>query len=163
VAGPPVLAPPPTRPTTLTLGFAGALLTGLLSAVGAILLIVEAHDFVKGLMGEVPDDSELGDVANAIVDAAASQLVARGVLGLVSAILVLAIALAVRNGALWARIVLTILLLGVISSGFIVVRDAAPAAVKALDYAAIGLSVLVVVLLFLPASGQYAKARKAAR
>ncbi len=159
MAPPPV--PPLTRPATLTLGFAGALLAGLLSALGAVLLIVDAHQLALQTVNDiVPTDSGLGDLANAAADDAANTLVIRGVTGLVSAVLVLAVALAVRNGRLWARIVLTVLLLGGLCANGLIVRDVSPAATKALDYAAIGLALLSVVVLFLPSTNRYAKARR---
>jgi hypothetical protein len=153
---------PPARPATLTLGFVGALLAGVLSALGAILLIAKAHELAQQTVDSiVPSDSGLGDLAKAAVDDAAATLVSRGVVGLVSAILVIAIALAVRNAALWARIVLTVLLFGGLFANLIAIRDVTPGATKALDLAAIGISILVVVLLFLPPTNRYAKARRA--
>ncbi|WP_238007118.1 hypothetical protein KZZ52_37180 [Dactylosporangium sp. AC04546] len=155
---------PPTRPATLTFGFLGALLAGLFSAVGSALLIVKAHDLAERTASDVlGEDAEslLGSELTAgLVDEAANTLVVRGVTGLVPAVLVLGIALAVRNGALWARIVLTVLLLGALCANGLVISDVAPGATKALGVAAIVLSVAVVVLLFLPPTNRYARARR---
>ena len=157
----PAPVPPLRRPATLTLGVAGALLAGLFSALGAVLLIVNAHPLAQQTVNDiVPSDSGLGDLASAAADDAAKTLVIRGLTGLVSAALVLAIALAVRPGRLWARIVLTVLLLGGLCANGLIVRDVSPAATKALDFAAIGLSLLVVVVLFLPPTNRYARARR---
>lgn len=151
---------PLARPLTLTLGFFGALLAGLASAVGAVLLIADAHELARQTAaGILPTDGSLDELASAAIDDAANTLVFRGILGLVSAVLVLAVALAVRNGRLWARIVLTVLLLGGLCANGIAVRDVTPGVTKLLDVAAILVSVLVVVLLFLPPTNRYAKAR----
>jgi hypothetical protein len=155
---------PLRRPATLKLGYLGALLVALFSAAGAVLLIVKARDVAEQTATDVlgaDSTSELGsDLISIAVDEAASTLVSRGVAALVSALLVLGVALAVRNGALWARIVLTILVLGGICANGLVLSDIAPAATKALGVAAIVLSVAVVVLLFLPPTNAYARARK---
>ncbi|MET7394881.1 hypothetical protein ABZS66_15470 [Dactylosporangium sp. NPDC005572] len=157
-------ATPSIRPATLTFGFFGALLAGLFSAVGSVLLVVKAHDLAERTAGDVlGEDTEalLGsELTASVVDEAANTLVVRGVTGLVSAVLVLGIALAVRNGALWARIVLTVLLLSALCANGLVISDVAPGATKALGAAAMVLSIAVVVLLFLPPTSRYAKARK---
>jgi hypothetical protein len=135
----------------------------LFSAAGAILLIVQAHDLAEQEARELlgADASLLGpELIATAADEAANTLVLRGITGLVSAVFVLGIALAVRNGALWARIVLTVLLLGGVCANGFAAADLAPAATRALVVAAILLSVVVVVLLFLPPTNSYVKARK---
>ena len=86
----------------------------------------------------------------------------RGGMGLVSAVLVLGVALAIRNGALWARIVLALLLLGGVCANGIVVADVASTATTALDLVAMLVGVVVVVLLFLPPVNRYTKGRRRA-
>ncbi|GGM26207.1 hypothetical protein ACFFX1_16735 [Dactylosporangium sucinum] len=156
-------AVPSTRPATLTFGFFGALLAGLFSVVGSVLLIVKAHDLAartaSDILGEDTESLLGSELTASVVDEAANTLVVRGVTGLVSAVLVLGIALAVRNGALWARIVLTVLLLGGLCANGLMISDVAPGATKALGGAAIVLGLAAVVLLFLPPTNRYAKAR----
>jgi hypothetical protein len=158
------VAAPPTRPATLTFGYFGALLAGLFSLAGSALLIAQAHDLAERTANDVLGDDTtaiLGsDLTSSVVDDAANTLVMRGVAGVVSAVLVLAVALAVRNGATWARIVLTVLLLGGLCANGFAIADVAPGATKALDAAAMLLGLAVVVLLFLPATNRYVKARK---
>ena len=55
---------------------------------------------------------------------------------------------------------MTILMLGTWCANGIVIRDVAPTATKALGAAAIVLSLAVIVLLFLPPTNAYAKARR---
>jgi hypothetical protein len=161
-------AAPPSRPTTLTLAYFGALLTGLLSALGAALLLVQARDLAEqtardatsALLGDSAGSAVASGLLSAAVDEATSTLVARGVTVLVSASLVIALALAIRNGALWARIVLAWLLLGSLGANAIVIADVAPDVTVLLGGLAMLLAVAVVVLLFLPPTNRYARARK---
>jgi FtsH-binding integral membrane protein len=158
--GQPVAAP--SRPMTATLAFYAALVAGLFTIIGAVLLIVNAKDTAKQAAADLlgVDPSELGSDFQSDLDSAASTLVVRGILGLISGALVVAIALAMRNAALWARIVETVLLVGGLCANGLVVRDVAPAATKALDIAAVLLSLVAVVLMFLPATNKFAAARK---
>ncbi|GAA1033943.1 hypothetical protein GCM10009557_37210 [Virgisporangium ochraceum] len=158
----------PRRPLTLTLGYVGALLAGLFGAVGAAVLMLQARDVAERTVRDATEavlgsDSGSTDIlVTAAVDEAAGTLTTRGVMGLVSALLVIGVALAVRNGALWARAVLTVLLLGSLCGNGVIVADVAPAVTKALGVTAMLLGVVVVVLLFLPPTNRYAKARKLA-
>lgn len=157
-------AAPPSRPATLTLAYFGAILTGLLSAAGAALLLVQARDLAeqtaRDAMSVLLGESAGAGLLSAAVDEATNTLVTRGVTVLVSASLVVALALAVRNGALWARIVLAWLLLGSLGANAIVIGDVAPDVTVLLGGVAMLLAVVVVVLLFLPPTNRYARARK---
>jgi len=164
-------AAPPSRPVTLTLAYFGALLTGLLSAVGAALLLVQARDLAEqtardatsALLGDGAA-KELGTgLLAAAVDDATNTLTMRAVMVLVSAALVVGLALAVRNGALWARIVLTWLLLGSLGANAIMIADVAPDVTVLLGAVAMLLAVAVIVLLFLPPTNRFARARKLGR
>jgi hypothetical protein len=158
-----VSAPSPLqRPATLTFAFFGGILAGLFSIVGAVLLIMQAKDLAKDVATDFTSDADIlgSSVVQAAIDEAASKLVIRGVMVLVSGVLILAFALAVRNGATWARIVLTVLLVGALCTNGLVISDVAPAATTALGVATLLLSVAVVVLMFLPPTNRYAKARK---
>ena len=159
---------PPSRPATLTFAFYGALLTGLLSAIGAALLLVQARDLAEqtardattAILGDGAASSATTGLLAAAVDDATSTLVARAVMVLVSAALVVALALAIRNGALWARIVLAWLLLGSLGTNAITIADVAPDVTVLLGALAMLLAVVVIALLFLPPTNRYAKARK---
>ncbi len=155
-----------SRPATLTYAFYGAVVVGVLSVISAILLIADSHSLAVKTTKDVLTSAGLGDtgtlgseIAKQAIDDAASTLVVRGVMGLLSGLLVLAIALVARNGATWARVVLAVLLVGSLCSNGLAAKDVAPALSKGLDWTAIVLSLVVVVLLFLPASGAYAKSR----
>jgi hypothetical protein len=154
-------APPPSRPTTLNLAFFGALLSGLLGLVGSILLYTGAHDVaVKQGVGADNADALGQELTDSIVTDAVHTLQLRAISGIVAAVLIIAVALAVRNAATWARVVLTVLLVGGVCAGGVQVADIAPAATKALAVAAIVLNVAVVAVLFLPPTNAYARARK---
>lgn len=157
-------APVPSRPLTATLAFYGALLAGVLTIVGAALLIITAKDTAKQAAADLlgVDPSEVGSDFDSALSTATNSLVVRGVLGLISGALVVAIALAMRNAALWARIVETVLLVGGLCANGVVLRDIAPAATKGLDIAAVVVSLVAVVCMFLPATNAYPAARKRA-
>jgi len=157
-------APVPSRPLTATLAFSGALLAGLFTVLGAVLLIVTAKDTAKQAAADLlgVDPSDIGSDFDSDLDTAAHTLVVRGILGLISGALVIAVALALRNAALWARIVETVLLVGGLCTNGLVLRDVAPAATKGLDIAAVLVSLVAVVLMFLPPTNAYAAARKRA-
>jgi hypothetical protein len=158
---------PPSRPATLTFAYFGALLAGLFSAVGATVLIIQARSLAEQTARDVAadllgvDPSEVpASIVTGTADDVVGTLVTRGVMGLVSALFIIGVALAVRNGALWARIVLTVLLLGGMCANGLVVTDVSSGVTKALGIAAIVLGLAVVVLLFLPPTNRYAKSRK---
>ncbi|WP_433086556.1 hypothetical protein ACQP1P_13540 [Dactylosporangium sp. CA-052675] len=156
----PAVAPPASRPTTLALAFLGALVTGLAGLVASVLLLVRAHDLAADTVDEIAGDVLGDELTRATVDEAAATLQTRGVAGIVSALLVIGFAFAIRGGAMWARIVLTVLLAGFLCAGGLQVADVAPAATKALDVLAWLLGLATIVLMFLPPSNAYARARR---
>jgi hypothetical protein len=84
---------------------------------------------------------------------------ARATIALVFAVMVLLFALFARKGALWARVLLTILI--PLSAAFphaLVIRDAAPTGLYAASVGAMVLGLLAVVLCWLPPVGRYRKA-----
>jgi len=153
------------RPTTLTLGFVGALLVGLSSVIAGVLLVTDARNLAQQTAADLLTGEGLYGVGlnSAAVDHATDALTTRGATVLVSGALVLGVAFAVRDGATWARAVLGLLLLGTVCGNGLVVTDVAPAASMGLGVVAMALSVAVVALLFLPASNRYAGARKRGR
>jgi hypothetical protein len=156
---------PYPRPLTLTLAFFGALLAGLAGIAGSALLIANAHDLAQqttnDLLGAGTADALGAGLTAGVVDEAAHTLTLRGVTGIVSAVLILAVALAIRGGATWARVVLTVLLLGALCANGVILTDVAPGATKALGVLAMVVAVTVVVLMFLPPSNRYTAAQKA--
>src|SRR5690348_1734437 len=104
------------RPSTLTLGFAGALVVGLSSLVAGVLLVSEARHLAEQTAADLLSGEGLAGVGlnSGAVDQATDALTTRGVTVLVSGALVLGVAFAVRDGATWARSVLGLLLLGTV-------------------------------------------------
>jgi hypothetical protein len=141
-------------PAILTFGYLTALLSGLLSAVGAALVIVGARAPVSPTARDIlgPDmpprlDEEL---TSAGLDEMTTTRVIHGVAGLVVALLVVGVALTVHNGARWSRATLTVVLLGSMCTNALAIWGAAPASTKALAIAATALGVAAVSLLHLP-------------
>ncbi len=154
-----------TRPMTATLGYLGALAAGVFSIIGAVLLMVDAKELATRTTADVLGTDPTGagdDLVQGVIDDAAHTLVVRGILCLVFGALIVVFALAARQAALWARILLILVLLGGVGADLIVARDVAPAATKALDVIAIIVSLVVIVLTFLPATNRFGAARKRA-
>jgi hypothetical protein len=149
----------PTRPTTVTLAFYFALLSGLLTIVGSILLLMNANDLAAQVAGDAVG-TDFADLTDLATDQAHQTLVTRAILGLVTGVLVLVFALFIRNAALWARILLTVFLVGAWCSNGLTVRDVAPAATKALEGIAVLLGIISIVLMYLGPTNKYAAARK---
>jgi hypothetical protein len=156
----PVVTAPPTRPTTLTLAFLGALAAGVAGLVASVLLLINAHDLAADTVDDIAGDVLGSELTKSTVDAAASTLQTRGIAGIISAVFIIGFAFAIRGGAVWARAVLTVLLVGFMCAGGLQVADVASAATKALDVLAWLVSLVVIVLMFLPPSNAYAKSRK---
>ncbi|GIJ44295.1 hypothetical protein Val02_11810 [Virgisporangium aliadipatigenens] len=158
-------AAPPSRPGVLTAAFFAGVASALFTLIGAVLLIVSAQDLAQETadkeLAEVGLDSSAGGaIVQQAIDDAATTLSIRGYSGVFSAVLTLAFVLAARNGALWARIVATLFLVGSWCANGLVMFDVAPTATIALDGLAIVLSLVAVVLFFLPAVNRYAAARR---
>ncbi len=152
-----------TRPVTVTLAFLGALVAGAVSLLGAILLMTGATDAVMAQAAAdlgVDPATLTAATSPGDFDSAANILHSRALIAIVISVVVLLLALAARNAATWARLVLTLALLASVGLSFVVVRNVAPTATKLLDIVAILLSLGAVVVLFLGPTNRYARARR---
>ncbi|MFL6076924.1 MAG: hypothetical protein ACJ73S_26315 [Mycobacteriales bacterium] len=146
--GLPVESGAPARPRTLTGGVMLAALTAALGVLSAVVIFTQGRSFLRGKLPR-------GALYDAIVDDAYSTLKSRAVIGLVLAVLVALFTLLARKAALWARIVLTLVLL---SYGGLAVREATdtcPGLAKGVDWLSVVVGLVAIVLLFLPANSRY--------
>jgi hypothetical protein len=155
---------PLRRPAPLTLTLVAALLAGLFGLGGAITLMVGAKRVAEQTVIDVLGSdgaSLLGTetVKQGVADATHTLMI-RGIVGLVFAVLVLAIALGARNGSTRARAFLALMLLCSIGACGLAVSDVVPSASKVLDLCAILCCLVATATVFLPSSGRYARARK---
>jgi hypothetical protein len=75
--------------------------------------------------------------------------------------MVVVLALAARKAAMWARIVVTLLLLAMDAINIITISDVAGGATIALDVAAVVASLVAIVGLFSPPTHRYARSLRA--
>lgn len=90
-------------------------------------------------------------------------LAARAGFAVFTAIVLLVFALCARNGALWARIVTTLVSVLTVFPQLLIFGDYEPAAVSAPSVAALVTALAALVVCRLPANGRYAKARRQRR
>lgn len=166
-AGYPATAPNPPagdRPLTLTLAFWLSAVVGLLGIAGGIFDITDGKAAINKALGKAGIDSDLArSVAGAALDSAYHTLVTRAVIAIVAGALVLAFAVAARSGATWARITLTVFLaFGICAGSGLQLRDHDVLPSISLLAASLSplLSLVAIVLLFLPATNRYAKRGK---
>lgn len=155
--------PPAARPASLRLAWYATLIAVLVAAVGAVVVFATGRDFVEHAGSAYLTENAAGafDHADA-VDTAYGLLANRAVLDLVAIGLVLLFAVFARNGATWARVLVTVvLLLG--DTTRLATIGTGPVGFTVTTALLVVLSLAVPVLLFLPSSGRYAKARKANR
>lgn len=168
-AGYPATAPNPPaadRPLTLTLAFWLSAVVGLLGIIGGIVDIAGGKSAINKALSKEGIDSDLArSVAGAALDSAYHTLVTRAVIAIVAGALVLAFALAARNAATWARVTLTVFLaFGMCAGSGLQLRDHDVLPSISLLAASLSplLSIVAIVLLFLPATNRYAGRGKAA-
>ena len=160
----------PKRPATLTLAFWGAVLVGVAQIGGAIAAVVGgkasirafADETVRATLGDDVSPELLTGTIQATLDETYSTLVIKAVVGIVVALLVLAFAVPARNGGKRARIGLAVTLgLALCGGSGLQLGDAAalPSATVAAAALSGVVSLVVIVLLFLPATNRYAAAR----
>jgi len=170
VAGGPA-AGPLKRPATLAAATWLALATGVLGLIGGIVMITGGRasiaKFAQQTASDVLGSDSSSDIVNGImgaaVDAAYHTLVAKAVVGIVVALLIVLFGVLARNGSTGLRVGLTIVLvagLGAISGLQLGDRQALPRATVVLAAVVPLLSIVTIVLIFLPATSKYAKARK---
>jgi hypothetical protein len=163
---------PQSRPATLAAAVWLSLAVGVLSLISGIIMIAAGksalRDFVLGtakstLGTDLPEDA-LNTVANAALDEAYRNVVLKASVAIAAAVVVLVFALLARSGATWARIVLAVALAGAVCGGSglqIANREVLPSATVALAWLVPVLGIAAIVLLFLPATNQWAKQRGA--
>jgi hypothetical protein len=170
--GAPAVPAKPSKPATLAIGFWLSVVVGVLSILGPILTIALGKDAIRSYLQDGIAD-ELGtDVSPEVLDLAIgsgidegySRLVVKAVVGLVIGAIILGLAFVARNGSLGGRIALAVFLaLGMCAGSglqFVDIEVLPSATVAALALAPL-LSLVAIVMLFLPASNGYAKAVKA--
>jgi hypothetical protein len=168
-AGYPAAAPTPAaaggRPLTLTLAFWLSVAVGLLGIIGGIVDITGGKSAINKALSKEGIDSDLAQtVAGAALDSAYHTLVTRAVIAIVAGALVLAFALAARNAATWARVTLTVFLaFGMCAGSGLQMRDHDVLPSISLLAASLSplLSIVAIVLLFLPSTNRYAGRSKA--
>lgn len=157
-AGPPVV-----RPTVLRVAWYAMLAAVLVAVVGAVVVFATGRDFVEHAGSAYLTEHAAGafDHADA-VDTAYGLLVNRAVLDLVAIGFALLFAVFARNGATWARVLVTLVLL-LSDTTRLTTLGTGPTGFTVTTVLLVVLSLAIPTLLFLPAAGRYAKARKAAR
>src|SRR5512139_642735 len=171
--GAPVAPAKPSRPATLAIGFWLSVVVGVLSILGPIFTIALGKDIVRayitdGIAAEVGTDVSQDVIDLAIgdgLDDAYGKLVTKAVIGLVFGVLILGLAFLARNGSLGGRITVAVFLaLGMcaVSGLEFIDIDLQPGLTVLTAALTPLLSLVAIVMLFLPASNGYAKAVKAA-
>ena len=169
---PPGLPLPPAvprkAPGTLTAAVWLGVVSGLLTILGGVMDIVSGKDSINkalskaaGALGVDPDLVQ--QVAGDELNKAYHTLVIKAAVAIVVGVAILAVALAARNAAMWARITLTVVLVvGMCAGSGLQLGDRSVLPSVSVIAAALTplLSIAAIVLLFLPATNRYASARK---
>lgn len=157
---------PAKRPATLTVAVWGGILTGLLTLAGALTMIISGRDSIRAYLAETagPDLAEtLQEAAAAATDEAYQALVVKAGVALGVALLVLLFAVLARGGATFARVGLAVVLVLGLCGGTglqLAESDVLPGLSVVTAAVTPLLSLVTVVLLFLPPSNRYAAARR---
>jgi uncharacterized membrane protein YbaN (DUF454 family) len=138
------------RPLTATGAVVLAAATAALGVLSAVVIFTQGKSFLRGQLPR-------GAVYDALVDDAYSTLKGRAIIGLVLAVLVGLFTLLARKAALWARIVLTLVLLCYGALAWREATDTCPGLAKGLDWLSVAVGVVAIVLMFLPATSAYRK------
>ncbi|WP_432825940.1 hypothetical protein [Dactylosporangium sp. CA-092794] len=159
----------PVRPATLSTAVWGSVAVALLSLVGAILMIVKGKASIEAYLDETAGADLSGlvkDVMAEQLDEAYHRLVIKAGVAIALAVLVLIFALTARGGSMVARILLTVALVVNMCAGSglqLGDRDVLPSGSVAIAALTPLLSLVMIVLLFLPANNRYAAARARGR
>lgn len=170
----------PRRPGTLLALLLATALAALSGTVGAVLVFAggtsmaatNIHDVVADHpdVVRVPAGTSAADLKalsgalwNDLVDDRYGTLSARAGFAIFFAAVLLVLLVFARKAALWARVTLTIALLGSLIPHFLISTDYEPASVSACSVAAILLACAAVVLCWLPGNQRYGREVKAAR
>ena len=168
-SGPGTYGAAPARPATLSVAVWGGAAVALLSLVGAILMIAKGKDSIEAYLEKTAGADLAGLVKDAIsaeLDEAYHRLVIKAGVAIAIAAVVLVLALTARGGAMVARILLAVALVVNMCAGSglqLADRDVLPSGSVAIAGLTPLLSLVTIVLLFLPANNRYAAARKGGR
>ena len=162
---------PPSRPATLAIAVWGGVLVAVLMIVGAAMMIATGKDTIREYVEKTVRDTLGADVSSDLIqstvgselDSAYSKLVTKAVVAIVVGVLVLVFALLARNAGMLGRIGLTVtLVIGMCAGSGLQLGEADVLPKVSLVIAGVTplLSLIAIVLLFLPATNRFAKARK---
>ncbi len=151
------------RPRALVLAVSGGVLVAVLTLLAMGLGLAGGRQAIEDALRS---DLGLGSgslpaLVGAAIDDGYQTLQARATLGIVIAVLVLLFALLAARGALWARIVLAVVLLVNLGLLLRAVTDVFPGIAKAVGTLAVLVSVAVMAAAFLPGIGRYRQERRA--
>ncbi|MGI5347221.1 hypothetical protein ACQEU8_03390 [Streptomyces sp. CA-250714] len=169
-------AGPVKRPGLVVAMLAVTVLSALSGALSALIVYVGGKDLadenVRNAVDSDPtavgltagtDAADIKQLSGTMWDSVVTEwqgtMSARATIAMVFAVAVLLLALGARKGAVWARVLLTIVI--VLSAAFphaLVLRDAAPTGLYAASLGAILLGLVALVLCWLPPVGRYKKA-----
>jgi hypothetical protein len=161
--------PPATRPATLSAAVWGAILTSLLTLAGALVMITSGKDSIREYIVATAGPDLAGAVQEAtaaVVDEAYGTVQAKAGVAIVFGLLVLLFAVLARSGRTGVRIglvVALVLCLGASTGLQLAESDVLPGFSVLVASLTPLISLVTVVLLFLPASNRYAAARRRAR
>jgi hypothetical protein len=158
------------RPATLNIGSWLGVGVGLLSILGPVTMIVMGKDSIQAfyessLVDVLGDDAADLVGTDADLSNAYRALVVKAVIGLIVGVAILVLALVARGGSTAGRIGLAAALVIGLCAGSglqLVELDVLPSISVVIAGITPLLSLVAIVLLFLPASNQYAAARKTA-
>ncbi|GIH21877.1 hypothetical protein Aph01nite_01870 [Acrocarpospora phusangensis] len=149
---------PQKTPVTLTITLIGALVVALANLVNGVIYLVSGEDLLIEQAKSLGLSEELVQLALESVDT--SIVTTRGVIFLVTGLIVGLLALALRSAATWARVVLTLFALGSLLTMLIALNDNLSSLIVLLAFAS-GLAALTVLItIWLPPTNRYAKYRK---
>jgi hypothetical protein len=174
----PFTPPPPMRPVRKPATVAATLwlsvAVGVLTAAGALIMIVSGKDSIRAYVEKSVSDTLGSSVDPALItatvgselDSAYDKLVTKAVVAIVVAVLILAFSVVARNASTGGRVGLTIVLIAGMWAGSglqLADMDVLPKASIAIAALTPLLSLIAIVCAFLPGTNAYAMARKAVR
>jgi hypothetical protein len=148
---------------TLTATVAVTALAAISGLASAIITFTSGKSMLENSIGLHPTGSA-ASLVSSLIDAAYKTLQTRAILAVVIALVLLALAFAVRGGGTGVRIGLTVALLAAAVIWLPNIRDSGvPGAIRGLDDVAELFSLAAIVVAWMPANGRFARDRKALR
>jgi hypothetical protein len=150
------------RPGTLTATVLVSTLGAFCALMSAVITFVDGRSLLSSELGL--GSANAGSLVNSALDAAYSTLKSRAIIGLVTVVIIAALAIAARGGRTGVRIWLTIMLPVAAVTWIINVADSGvPGLLRGLDGAAVLFAVIALFFVWLPPNNRYARERKALR